>query len=374
MISHEIRSPLTAILGWCHMLRQGGLEQSVADRALETIERNARTQVQLIEDLIDISRVTTGKLRLQIRPLEIKKVLKAALDSIRPAADAKSIKVDSHVKEEAILIAGDPDRLQQVFFNLLSNAVKFTPANGRVDVTLEHLGSNIQITVTDSGAGIRSDFLPYVFDRFTQADTTTARKHGGLGLGLAIVRHLVELHGGSVEAESAGEGKGASFTVRLPLRPSRQDTDDLEPTDAVATAPGISAESRMLEGIRILLVEDEAETRDLLVSMLTARGADVKACASTAEALETLEHWRPSVLVSDIGMPDEDGYSLIKKIRKLGSEQRNIPAVALTAYARAEDRMRVLASGFQMHVAKPVEALELMVVIASLAGRGATIV
>jgi PAS domain S-box-containing protein len=369
MISHEIRSPLNAILGWAQMLRTGKCDQAETTRALETIERNAKTQVQLVDDLLDVSRVITGKLNLKVRPVEPTQIIQAALDSIRPAADAKSIQIHVRLEPKGSLVSGDPDRLQQIFWNLLSNAVKFTPRYGRIEVTAERLNSHLQITVSDSGTGIRPDFLPYVFDRFSQANITTQRKFGGLGLGLAIVRHLVELHGGAVHAESPGEGKGATFTVTLPVRAVRQERCAFEPTD---TTVGLttSTDGIMLDNLPVMIVDDEAETRELLTAMLTQRRAEVKACASAAEALRAIERWRPSVLLCDIGMPDEDGYALIRRLRALEPERGgNIPAVALTAYARAEDRMRALASGFQMHVPKPVETLELIMVIASLAGR-----
>jgi len=351
MISHEIRSPLTSILGWAHMLRQGTLDQAAVDRALETIERNAKTQVQLIEDLLDISRVVTGRLSLNVRPLDVTKIIEAAVDLIRPAAEAKSIKLSVLLDRKGSLVTGDPDRLQQVFWNLLSNAVKFTPTGGNINVKLIDLKSHLQIAITDSGAGINPEFLPYVFDRFSQADNTSARKHGGLGLGLAIVRHLVELHGGSVRADSPGEGKGATFTVTFPARPDNE-KGELRGVGA-AGLPGSFTDTLVLEGLRVMIVDDEPETRDLLTAMLVQRRAEVKACGSAAEALAVIESWRPSVLVSDVGMPDEDGYTFTKRVRMLSSECSGIPAVALTAYARSEDRMRALASGFQMQWPNP---------------------
>ncbi|HKZ77991.1 MAG TPA: PAS domain S-box protein [Pyrinomonadaceae bacterium] len=370
MISHEIRSPLSAIVGWCHMLRQGNLEKAEIDRAVETIERNTKTQVQLVEDLLDISRVTAGKLNLNVRAVEPIKSIMAALDSIRPAAEAKSIKLDVQIEPAVSLVTGDPDRLQQVFFNLLSNAVKFTPTHGHISVEARRLDSQLSVIVRDSGIGINPDFLPHIFDRFTQADTTSARKHGGLGLGLAIVRHLVELHGGLVRAESEGEGRGATFTVNLPVRATKPESDDAGYPNLAGAVKGF-ADLSMLEGIKVLIVDDEPVTRDLLAAIVAQYGGEVRVCASAAEGLAALEEWDPAVLVSDVGMPEEDGYALIKKVRQLESEQRNVPAVALTAYARAEDRMRALASGFQMHLPKPVEADELIMVIASLASRRA---
>jgi len=370
MISHEIRSPLNSILGWAQLLRRGKFDQAETERATEIIERNARTQSQLIEDLLDISRVITGKLTLNVRSVELAQIIEAAMDSIRPAAEAKSIQLQASLGSRGSLVSGDPNRLQQIVWNLLSNAVKFTPRHGRVEVSLRRVDSDFQITVSDSGVGISPEFLPFVFDRFSQANTTSERKYGGLGLGLAIVRHLVELHGGTARADSPGEGQGATFTVTLPVKALREKMSEMEPAAPSAEYADSLTDAIMLDGLRVMIVDDEAETRDLLTAMLTRRGAEVKACASAAEALEEIERWRPSLLVSDIGMPDEDGYTLIGKLRALGPERGGgIPAVALTTYARSEDRMRALASGFQVHVPKPIEAGELVVVIASLAGR-----
>ena len=367
MVSHEIRSPLNAILGWAQVLRSRRVDQAETDRAIETIERNARAQARLIEDLLDISRVITGKLVLNVRPVEPARIIEAAMESIRPAADARSIHMDVEL-EPGLLVTGDPNRLQQVIWNLLSNAVKFTPTHGHVSIKLRRAGSHLEIIVRDSGAGISPEFLPFVFDRFSQASTSTERKFGGLGLGLAIVRHLVELHGGSVRAESAGAGLGATFTVTLPVRA----VSDAREADAAGAAESSDSlvDSISLAGLRVMIVDDEPGTRELLTAMLTARGAEVKACASAAAALEAIATWRPFVLVSDIGMPDEDGYALIRKLRKLQPQcGGNTPAIALTAYARSEDRLRALSAGFQMHVPKPVDATELIVVIASLAER-----
>jgi PAS domain S-box-containing protein len=366
MISHEIRSPLNAILGWSQMLRQGSLDKTAAANALESIERNARSQAQLVSDLLDISRVITGKLRINARPVDVAISIESALEAIRPAADAKQITIAVEREPYATVVTGDADRLQQVFWNLLSNAVKFTPRKGRVEVKISRSDSQLGITVSDTGAGISPEFLPYVFDRFTQADTTTARRHAGLGLGLSIVRHIVELHGGTISAESEGQGKGASFRISLPVRA-------LHPQEIAAPAPPMVVnaltEDIRLDEVRVLVVDDEAETRDLLRIMLTSHGAEVMTSASAAEALPQMDDWKPDVLVSDIGMPVLDGYAFIKRLRGLDSAQRDIPAVALTAYARAEDRMRALGAGFQMHVPKPVEASELVMVIASLVKR-----
>jgi signal transduction histidine kinase len=365
-LSHELRTPLTAIFGWAQMLQSGKLDEATMQRALDSIERNARVQVELIDDLLDISRIITGKLRLQVRPLDLASVVEAATDAVQPAAEAKGIRLEHRVESKAGLVSGDPDRLQQVVWNVLSNAIKFTSKGGRVTVALERVDSSIEVSVTDTGQGIDPEFLPYVFDRFRQADSTTTRRYGGLGLGLAIVRHLVEMHGGTAEAESAGAGCGSVFRMRFPLvgiRPSESVNDQLA---GKATRQGPAT----LHGVEILVVEDEPETRELLVTVLVQSGASVKAAASAPAALEALKHWRPDVLISDIGMPEEDGYELIRKIRALEPESTSrIPAVALTAYARAEDRMRALSAGFQIYVPKPVEPAELTAVVASLAGK-----
>jgi PAS domain S-box-containing protein len=370
MISHEIRSPLSSILGWTQMLRSGEVDQNETARVLEVIERNAKAQLHIIEDLLDMSRVITGKLNLNIRKVELTQVIEGALDSIRPAAEAKGVHLRTRLEARGVVISGDPVRLQQVVWNLLSNAVKFTPNGGRVEVGLERVASNLQITVSDSGAGINPEFLPFVFDRFSQAGDDAGRRSGGLGLGLAIVRHLVESHGGTVRADSQGHGQGATFTVTLPIKAVREEKSDLDRAAVGAAQADFFTESVRLEGLRIMIVDDEAETRDLLTVMLTRHGAEAQACASAAEALDEIKRRPPSVLVSDIRMPDEDGFALIRKLRALGPEQGgSIPAVALTAYAGSEDRLRALSAGFNMHVPKPIEEAELIVVIASLARR-----
>jgi len=366
MISHEIRTPLNAMLGWAQMLRRETLTEEATGRALESIERNARAQVQLLSDLLDISRAITGKLRLDSRALELVTSIESALESIRPAAEAKAITIDLHRDGTPSVVTGDPDRLQQVFWNLLSNAVKFTPKHGHIVVNVRRANSHVAVAVSDSGIGIRPEFLPYVFERFAQADTGSARAHGGLGLGLAIVRHLIELHGGSVSASSAGEGMGATFTVELPVRAVIGDTAG---ADRAVTAIDELAADITLSGVRVMIVDDELETRELLATLLTRHGGEVLACASPGEALEKIEAWNPSVLVSDIGMPGEDGYAFMRKVRAIPTLQRPVRAVALTAYARPEDRMRALAAGFHMHVPKPVELAELLMVVATLAGR-----
>ena len=366
MVSHEIRSPLNAILGWSTMLRQGTLDEAATANAMESIERNARAQAQLVSDLLDISRVITGKLRVNSRPVDIINSLESALESVHPAAEAKQITIDVQREPHATVVTGDADRLQQVLWNLLSNAVKFTPRQGHVSVKIGRADSSLEVVVSDSGIGIPEDFLPYIFDRFTQVDTTSARKHAGLGLGLSIARHIVELHGGTITAESQGEGKGATFRISLPVRALRpQEVESAQPHVPLDTI----ANDIVLNGLRIMVVDDESETRELLKVMLSSHGADVLEMPSGAEALAQLDEWKPAIIVSDIGMPVMDGYMFMKRVRALDSERRSVPAIALTAYARAEDRLRALAAGFQMHVPKPVEASELVVVIASLARR-----
>ena len=372
-LSHELRTPLTAILGWSHLLRSGKLPSETMDSAIETIERNAKAQSQLIDDLLDVSRIITGKLRIDARAVEPAGILEAAVDSVRPAAEAKDIKLDLEIAYATGLVLGDPNRLQQVAWNLLTNAIKFTSAGGHVGVQLARVNSHVEIVVRDTGQGIKADFLPHVFDRFRQADGTTTRSHGGLGLGLAIVRHLVELHGGKIQADSPGEGQGATFTVSLPL--ITKNTASSETNEAVVKAGnGATPSTSILKGLRVLVVDDEEDSLDLIHTVLTKYGAEVKAAASASAALAELEQWNPDLLISDIGMPFEDGYSLIRKVRaEESSRNKNIPAIALTAYASVEDRLRALSAGFQMHVTKPLEPGELVSVVANLAGRSAKV-
>ncbi|MEO6193658.1 MAG: response regulator [Thermoanaerobaculia bacterium] len=369
-LSHELRTPLNAILGWVQVLRTGKLDAAAGARALETIERNARSQAQLIADLLDVSRIITGKLRLDFKPVELRRIIDSALETVRPAADAKGILLDISIGPLASPVLGDADRLQQVIWNLLSNAIKFTPRAGRVEVRLREEGGNAVIRVSDSGIGIRPDFLPYVFDRFRQAEGSITRTHGGLGLGLSIVRHLIELHGGTAEVESAGEGEGAIFSVRLPLRAELAEDDPLDRTGIGMTSPGLFSTPNLLAGVRVVVVEDEADTRELLALSLQQCGAEVAAFGSVPEALASFDLAVPDVLLSDIGVPGEDGYSLIRKVRArepaLGGK---VPAAALTAYARAEDRLRALEAGYQTHLAKPVDPSELIATVARLAGR-----
>jgi PAS domain S-box-containing protein len=370
-LSHELRTPLTAILGWASMLRTGRFDEAATRRAIETIERNARAQKQIVEDVLDVSRIITGKLRLDLRPVELRLLLQDAVETIRPAVEAKGVSLSTRLAPEVGVVSGDPDRLQQVMWNLLSNAVKFNTPGGRVDVELRREGSQAVIRVSDTGQGIRADFLPHVFDRFRQQDMGTTRHHGGLGLGLAIVRHLVELHGGEVSAESAGQGLGSSFILRLPLKTAPQAGARAESAPSAGIEPdGANKAPALLEGTRVLLVEDEEDARVMLKAILEAGGAKVTAVSSAAEAWEVLESAGSDVLVSDIGMPGEDGYSLIGRVRERDAARGvRTPAVALTAYARDEDRTRSLAAGFQAHVAKPVEPSELLSVVAGLAKR-----
>ena len=374
-MSHELRTPMTAILGWAQLLRSSTLSEADFERALEIVERNAQAQKKLIDDLLDISRIITGKLRLDVRAVDPANVVAAAIDALRPTAEAKAIRLQPLIDPQAGPVSGDPDRLQQVVWNLLSNAIKFTPKGGRVQVRLERADSHVEIVVSDSGKGIPTEFLPHVFDRFRQADGTSTRKHGGLGLGLAIVRQLVELHGGTVSVESEGEGQGATFVVQLPLLVARRQSDAAAGGRRHPSAGGggnaLSFDCPpALEGLRVLVVDDEPDTLGLLRTVLERCGVVVTTAGSAAEALAAFAQTKPDVILSDIGMPEEDGYEFIGKLRaaEAGNAER-VPAVALTAYARVEDRVRVLNAGFQVHVPKPIEPVELLAVVASLARR-----
>ena len=369
MVSHELRTPLTSIFGWTRLLRTEELDAGTLARALETIERNARSQARLIDDLLEVSSMIRGNLRLEARPVELAQVIEAAIHSLRPAADAKAIRIDYTFEPGIGLISGDPDRLQQVVWNVLSNAIKFTSPRGRVEVRVRRVDRSAEIRVSDTGQGISPAFLPYVFDRFRQADSTITRLHGGLGLGLSIVRELVELHGGTVHAESRGEGRGATFTIHLPISTDRTEVGQparSHQAPGTATSPDDPAQ---LNGLQVLVVEDEPDTRELLTLVLAERGARVTVARSADEALAALERFTPDVLLSDIGMPAENGYALIGKVRALGPDRGAIPAVALTAHAGIEHRVRALAAGYQMHVRKPVEPGELVAVVAGLVGR-----
>ncbi len=360
-VSHELRTPLNAIIGWSHMLRRGTLDDATKSRALETIERNAKSQAQLIEDLLDVSRVITGKLRLNIGPVDLASVINAAIDSVQLAAESKGIHLEVRLDPSARHTQGDASRLQQVVWNLLSNAIKFTPAGGHVEVRLERAEGNVQIRVSDTGPGISEDFLPFIFDRFRQADSSSTRSYGGLGLGLAIVRHLVELHGGSVHADSLGTG--ASFTIALPVGGSseRWNKPKQHATHDVQSDPLPS-----LEGLRVLVVDQDRDTLQVINVMLTAYRARVQGAASASDAIEILEWYKPDVIVSDLVLPNEDAYSLIARIRELRNG-KDLPAIALTSFVRVEDRARALAAGFNMFVPKPVQPDELITALANLA-------
>jgi len=370
-ISHELRTPLSAILGWARMLRLGQLSEENAAKALDTIERNARAQAQLIDDLLDVSRIVTGKLRMDVRPSDPSSFIDAAVDAVRPAAEAKGVRMQKVMDTGLISIPGDPVRLQQVIWNLLSNAIKFTPRGGRVQIRSERVNSHLEIVVSDTGQGISPDFLPHVFDRFRQADQKTSRQHGGMGLGLAIVRHLVELHGGNVSAASDGEGKGSTFIVRLPISPIyKVDSTGARVHPAARDLLPANEATERLDGLRILVVDDEPDTRDLLKQGLENCGANVRLAASAAEAVDSIVAEIPDMLISDIGMPGIDGYDLIRQIRGLPADAGGkIPAVALTAYTRVEDRLQALRAGYDMHVPKPVELAELVAVAASVVRR-----
>lgn len=363
-LSHELRTPLNAILGWAQILRAGRLDSQGMARGLEVIERNSRAQAQLIGDLLDISRITSGKLRLDVRPVDLAEVLESALATLVPAAQSRGVAIDRFLDLDAGLVQGDPDRLQQVFWNLLSNAVKFTNRGGRVEIRLEAADSQARIQIRDSGQGIEPDLLPHVFELFRQGDGSSVRRQGGLGLGLSIVRELVELQGGTVQAESPGLGFGSTFTVLLPLAVPRS-------FETVPAGPGILAAGEPsrppLAGLRLLAVDDEPDTLEVLAELLSLRGADVATASSAAQALEVLSHFEPDVLLSDISMPGRDGYDLIREVRA-NRDPEGLPAVAVTAFAGPEDRKRALTAGFQAHLAKPVDPGELVDVIARLAG------
>ncbi len=370
VLSHELRTPLNAIVGYSRLLRGGILSGDKAARGLETLERNARWLTQIVEDVLDVSRIVTGKIRLDVQPVELPLIVDNAVATIQPAADAKGVRVQAMVDPRVGPISGDPGRLQQVVWNLVSNAVKFTPKKGRVQVRLERVNSHVEIVVSDTGMGIRADFLPCVFERFRQAEAGTTRKTGGLGLGLAIVRHIVEMHGGTVEASSAGEGKGATFRVRLPLmivhpdvRETRREHPRTELREALTTLGD-------LQGVHVLAIDDEEDALTLLRVVLEAAGAEVTTFRSPVTALERIAEVKPQVLVVDLGMPEMDGYELMTRVRKsTNAAIRNLPAAALTAFARSEDRTKALQSGFQLHLAKPVDPGELVASVATLAGR-----
>ncbi|HEY6802361.1 MAG TPA: ATP-binding protein [Pyrinomonadaceae bacterium] len=371
-VSHELRTPLNAILGWARMLTSGRIDEETAKHALEVIERNARVQAQLIDDLLDVSRIISGKLHLNISPIEPLNIVQLALDAVRPAAEAKEIELQTNFGPETDGISGDPDRIQQIIWNLLSNAIKFTPNGGKVNVQVTRESAHIEFVVTDTGQGISEEFLPFVFERFRQADSTAARTHGGLGLGLAIVRHLTELHGGVVNANSAGVGHGATFNVRLPIQAPRVQVATVEnnSTTNEEKSPAFDCPGS-LEGLDVLIVDDENDALELMKTVLRECGAKVRVASSAAEALESIKTMPPDILISDIEMPNQDGYSLIRTIRTLPvQESQGILAIALTAHANETDRNKALAAGFQIHIRKPVDPAELVEAMAGLiAGR-----
>jgi signal transduction histidine kinase/ActR/RegA family two-component response regulator len=368
-LSHELRTPINAVYGWAHMLRAGQVAAGDRARALDAILRNAHAQVQLIDDLLDVSRIVSGKLRLDVRAVELKSVIEGALDAVRPAADGKGIRLQAVLDPGTGPLTGDPDRLQQVVWNLLANAIKFTPKDGRVQIHLQRVNSHVEIVVSDTGQGISAEMLPAIFDRFWQGQRGPTRTHGGLGLGLALVRYLVEAHGGTVTAQSSGEGEGATFIVKLPVTLARIDaaSERVHPTAQTLLPTYVGP---ALEGLRVLVVDDDLDALDLGTAILTAARATVRTCQSVQEALTVFSDWRPDVLIADIEMPMEDGLSLIRKIRTLEpAAGGRVPAIALTAYGRTEDRVRTLSAGFSMHVPKPVNPAELVTVVASLSGR-----
>jgi signal transduction histidine kinase/ActR/RegA family two-component response regulator len=369
-ISHELRAPLSPILTWSRMLREHRLSLEQTQRAVEVIERNALLQAALVEDLLDLSRIAEGKLTLEVRPVVLADVVGHAIETVRAAADAKNIRLQVVLDTSLAPIPGDPNRLQQVLWNLLSNAVKFTPNGGRVHVVLERVNSHVEIAVSDTGLGIPPDQLPHLFERFWQGDASTARTQKGLGLGLAIVRHLVELHGGTIVAESPGAGQGSTFTVKLPVVPVARTAGEAVRRHPVPRVDGkvASVGSARLDGIRVLVVDDEPDTNEVVRALLDRCGAEVRAAGSTAQALEKLDHWTPHVIVTDIGMPGDDGYALVAAVRGKPGPVGRVPVIALTAYAGVEDRVRLLAAGFQLHVARPADPGELTTAIASLAG------
>jgi CheY-like chemotaxis protein len=359
---------LNAILGWAQILRNKPSQADLA-QGIEVIERNARNQVQIIEDLLDMSRIISGKIRLAVERMDIGMVVRAAVETVKPAAEAKGVRVHTVLDAFAGPVSGDPNRLQQVFWNLMTNAIKFTPKGGRIQVLLERVNSHLELSVIDTGEGIAPEFLPYVFDRFRQAEGGTTRRHAGLGLGLAIVKQLVELHGGTVRAKSGGPGAGSTFTVSLPLTVIHPETEPVTERRHPTAGPVAFPVDTCVEisGVKVVVVDDENDARMLVKRVLEECKAEVKTAKSAAEGLELLRKFPPDLLISDIGMPGEDGYSFIKKVRQMGGDRGgNVPAIALTAYARAEDRMRAMLAGFEQYLVKPVEPAELITLVSVL--------
>ncbi len=370
-LSHELRTPLNAMLGWSHILLSGKSKPQDTQRGLEAIARNARAQTRLIEDLLDMNRIVSGKVRLDVQPTDLASVIDAALDSVRPSADSKEISLLAHIDARIGPVSGDPNRLQQIVWNLLSNAIKFTPKGGTVTLRLDRIDSHVEVTVVDTGIGIEPAFLPQVFDRFRQADSSTTRRHGGLGLGLSIVKHLVELHGGTVRADSAGDGKGASFVVSLPLPSIKAEPmvgDECKHADSGLVGAGAEISAR-LDNVNVLVVDDEQDARELIENVLLQSGARVWTAGTADEGLTIIGAQRPDIIVSDIGMPGKDGYEFIREVRGLGPlAGGRTPAIALTAFARSEDRTRAMIAGYQVHISKPIEPGELVATVASLTG------
>jgi CheY-like chemotaxis protein len=370
VLSHELRTPLNAIVGYSRLLRGGILSGEKAARGLETLERNATWLTQIVEDVLDISRIVAGKIRLDVQPVNLPSVVQDAIATVQPAANAKGVLLQTILDPTVGPVSGDPDRLQQVVWNLLTNAVKFTPRGGRVQVRLERVSSHVEIIVSDTGAGIHPDFLPHVFERFRQAEAGTTRKTGGLGLGLSIVRHIVEMHGGSVQADSAGEGQGSTFSIQLPLMILRPDDLDARREHPRTDRREPLTQLGDLQGVRVMAIDDEEDALTLLRVVLETAGAEVETVASPLRALERIEAFRPDVVVLDLGMPEMDGFELIKRIRASTKPAvRNVPAAALTAFARSEDRTKALRSGFEMHLAKPVDPGELVASVSRLVRR-----
>jgi PAS domain S-box-containing protein len=369
-LSHELRTPLNAILGWTQLLRsRGAPEPAELDRAMEIIERNARAQVRLIDDLLDLSRIMSGRFRLDVQQVSLGDVVRSALDSIEPTAQTKGVRLESVLDPQSVVVSGDPQRLQQVFWNLLSNAVKFTPKGGKVQVVLQRVNSHIEFSISDTGIGIPATFLPHVFERFSQKDSSTNREYGGLGLGLAICKQLVDLHGGSIQAKSMGEGQGATFVVTLPLIILTKEKDPAARVHPTAAELSEAIPMPRLDGVRALIVDDEADALELIQRVLENQGALVTTVRSGDSALRLLESSTPDVLISDIGMPGLDGYQFMRRMRAAEPKERRIPALALTAFARPDDRKHAILAGYQAHLAKPFDMAELAIVVAGLVGR-----
>jgi PAS domain S-box-containing protein len=368
LVSHELRTPLNAIVGWTQILKSEGDFSEDLREGLEVIERNALVQAQLIEDLLDMGRIMSGKMRLDVQNVILSQMIEAALDTARPAADARGLRLQK-VLDPTVIVAGDPGRLQQVFWNLLINAIKFTPKGGSVRVIMQRINSHVEISVIDTGQGMTAAFLAHAFERFSQSDSAQTQQTNGLGLGLSIVKSIVEIHGGAIRATSEGEGKGSTFTVELPiLAVHAQHKENVHPRSAI-TANSFEVRGISLSGVKVLVVDDEADAREMVRRVLVAAGAEVTGAASAGEALQKVKEFKPDVLVSDIGLPGEDGYELIRKVRLLGQGAGQVRAIALTAYARIEDRTHAMMSGYQMHLAKPVDPRELIVTVATLAGK-----